>query len=216
MREDICTIPISEVFEKNDGCPLCRLHNTINERIVDYIMGDAMMEPDVRIETNKIGFCPDHYSQMLKHNGRLALALMLQTHINEINTKVLNKKFTDKLSDKCFICNKIEWGFSRMIDTLYRTYEYEEDFREMFNSQKEFCLPHFELLISGCNKKKMKKQHTFFAENLIRITKEHTSGIYDNLSKYCSMYDYRSNRNGEEFEGCKTSVENAIDFLAGK
>ena len=216
MRDDICTIPISEVFEVNDGCPLCRLHNTVNERIVDYIMGDAMMEPDVRIETNKIGFCPDHYSQMLNHNGRLALALMLQTHLNEINTKVLNKKITDKLSDKCFICDKIEWGFSRMIDTLYRTYENDADFREMFNSQKEFCLPHFELLISGCNKKNMKKQHSVFAENLIRITKQHTTDIYDSISKYCSMYDYRSNRKGEEFESCKTSVEAAIDFLAGK
>ena len=29
MREDICTIPISDVFEENDGCPICRMRNTI-------------------------------------------------------------------------------------------------------------------------------------------------------------------------------------------
>ena len=26
MRDDICTIPISEIFEENDGCPICRMY----------------------------------------------------------------------------------------------------------------------------------------------------------------------------------------------
>ena len=65
MRQDICTIPISEIFEVNDGCPICRMREVIEKRIVDYIMGAAMMEPDVRIETNRVGFCEHHYSEML-------------------------------------------------------------------------------------------------------------------------------------------------------
>ena len=44
MRDDICTIPVSEVFEHNDGCPICRMRDTIEERMTDYILGDAMME----------------------------------------------------------------------------------------------------------------------------------------------------------------------------
>ena len=56
MRDDICTIPVSEVFEVNDGCPICRMKKTVEDHIIDYIMGAAMMEPDVRIETNKKGF----------------------------------------------------------------------------------------------------------------------------------------------------------------
>ena len=64
MRDDICTIPISEVFEENDGCPICRMRDTIEERITEYILGDAMMEPDVRISTNQVGFCEEHYDKM--------------------------------------------------------------------------------------------------------------------------------------------------------
>ena len=33
MREDITSIPISEVFEPQDGCPLCRLREMLEERI---------------------------------------------------------------------------------------------------------------------------------------------------------------------------------------
>ena len=60
MRDDICTIPVSEVFEVNDGCPICRMRDMLEQRTVEYIMGAAMMEPDVRIETNRAGFCHVH------------------------------------------------------------------------------------------------------------------------------------------------------------
>ena len=91
MREDICTIPISEIFEENDGCPICRMYERAEKRIVEYILGDAMMEPDVRIATNKVGFCQHHYDKMLSTRGRLQLSLMLQTHIDEINKGVFSK-----------------------------------------------------------------------------------------------------------------------------
>ena len=51
MRDDICTIPVTDAFEENDGCPICRMYDTVEKRILEYIMGAAMMEPDVRIET---------------------------------------------------------------------------------------------------------------------------------------------------------------------
>ena len=76
MRDDICTIPVNEIFEVTDGCPVCRMYDAAQTRILDYILGDAMMEPDVRIMTNETGFCLHHYEKMLKMRGRLQLALM--------------------------------------------------------------------------------------------------------------------------------------------
>ena len=31
MREDICTIPVSDVFEVNDGCPICRMYDMLEK-----------------------------------------------------------------------------------------------------------------------------------------------------------------------------------------
>ena len=33
MRNDICTIPVTEIFEINDGCPICRMKKIIEERM---------------------------------------------------------------------------------------------------------------------------------------------------------------------------------------
>ena len=225
MRDDICTIPVSEVFEKNDGCPICRMRDTIEERMIDYILGDAMMEPDVRIETNKVGFCEYHYGKMMSRRGRLQLALMLQTHINEINEGIFKKKLFNsdskreqsakKVSDSCFICSKIEWGMSRLIETVYRCYENERDFRDMFNNQSVFCLPHYERLLSGASKKNMRFYGGEFADNLNRITSEYSKKLYADLSKYCTMYDYRSREN-TDWGDSRDAVERTVAFLNGR
>ena len=73
MRESIYTIPLNDIFEVEDGCPLCRMRRLLENRCVEYIMGAAMMEPDVRIETNRYGFCQEHFSVMLKQKNRLSL-----------------------------------------------------------------------------------------------------------------------------------------------
>ena len=226
MRDDICTIPVSEVFEHNDGCPICRMRDTIEERMTDYILGDAMMEPDVRIETNKTGFCEHHYNNMMSRRGRLQLALMLQTHINEINGEIFKKKLfnTDSkktgnaknITDSCFICSKIEWGLSRMIETVYRCYETQKDFRDMFNSQSMFCLPHYERLLGGASKRNMKSYYSEFSENLNRITGEYSKSLYDDLSKYCTMYDYRSRDGETDWGNSRDAVERTAAFLNGR
>ena len=225
MRDDICTIPVSEVFELQDGCPICRMKQTVEEHLITYILGDAMMEPDVRIETNKVGFCSEHYDKMMLHRGRLQLALMLETHIKEIGEEIFNKTLfnsADKKADKakkvidsCFICNKVNWGMERMIETVYRCYEKESEFRTLFNSQPQFCLHHFEILAKGANKKSMPKYHSEFKENLTHITANYVNSLGEDITKFCSMYDYR-NAGSKDWGNSADSVERAVAFLSGK
>lgn len=225
LRDDICTIPVSEVFEIKSGCPLCRMYDTVEEHIINYIMGDAMMEPDVRIETNRTGFCPNHYDKMFSRRGRLQLALMLETHIKSISEDIFEKKRfgigskgeerAKEIVGDCFICSKIEWGFSRMMDTVYRCYEREPDFRELFNSQTQFCLPHYQRLISGINKRNCKKHGSEMAENLGRITGSYVSSLLEDISKYCTMYDYHNSAK-PDFGTSRDSVERVIAFLTAR
>ncbi len=225
MRDDICTIPVSEIFEETDGCPICRMYEKAEKRIVEYILGDAMMEPDVRIETNRVGFCEKHYDKMLATRGRLQLSLMLQTHVDEINRGIFNKKLVSvgkkgekaaKISETCFICDKIEFGLSRMIETIYRTYEQQRDFRDMFNAQPQFCLPHFERLVASFDKRKMRRYGGEFMDNLTRITGDYSKTLYDNITEYCKVYDYRSAGEKKSTPEELNSVENAVAFLTGR
>ena len=84
MREDICSIPINDVFGPKEGCPICRMRDMLEDRIATYITGAAMMEPDVRIETNRLGFCESHFAMIRERGSRLPIALILESHLKEI------------------------------------------------------------------------------------------------------------------------------------
>ena len=84
MAEQLYTIPINEAFEEYDGCPMCRLRHKLEAQSLQYIMGAAMMEPDIRIVTNRLGFCRTHFHRMLGMGNRLSLALMLESHLQEV------------------------------------------------------------------------------------------------------------------------------------
>ncbi len=221
MREDICTIPISEAFEGNDGCPICRMRKTVEERILDYIMGAAMMEPDVRIETNRLGFCKDHLDGMMKRKGRLPLALILESHTKELVDNTFNSSYqkngqkAKQVYSTCFVCEKINWGFERMINTIFLTYERDKDFRDLFDSQNFFCFEHYSLLSANSSKKIMRKYYSEFNKALEETVSKYLEQLHSDLEKYCSMYDYRNNIQDADWGTSKDSVERAALFLTG-
>lgn len=202
------------------------MRETVEEHLLDYILGDAMMEPDVRIETNKTGFCTTHFDKMLSRRGRLQLALILETHIKSVYDDIFAKKLFNpaekkagkaaRLAKNCFICEKIEWGMSRMLETVCRCYENERDFRELFNAQPMFCLPHYERLINCLHERKYPRYGSEMAGNLTRITGEYAKSLAEDVSGYCKMYDYRSRSGEADWGNTRDSVERTVGFLTGR
>ena len=225
MREDICTIPISEVFEPKEGCPICRMRDTLENRVTEYITGAAMMEPDIREVTNVQGFCYPHFSMMLKKGSRLSNALILESHLKEIETSVLRldkrgvpgKKEVEaakKLTEICVACDQIQWAMVRMFDTIYRLWGKEEEFRELFSQQPYLCLPHYTALLEGAQKGVGKKNYSAFAQAASDLVKNYLDGLQKDVTHFCSMFDYRNI--GGDFGNSKDSIERSIQFLTSR
>ena len=84
MKERIYTIPINEAFNQDTECPLCVCEKKLENDALEYAVGPAMMEPDSRIETNRTGFCSNHFVKLYHiQNERLPLALVIDTHMAE-------------------------------------------------------------------------------------------------------------------------------------
>lgn len=228
MREDITSIPVSEVFEPRDGCPICRLRDTLEDRVVDYITGAAMMEPDVRIETNKKGFCIEHYRMLLKKRNRLGVALILETHLAEIEHQVFDGlpllgKAAGKqaasaslAADTCFVCDKIDWAMSRMLATVCRLWETERDFRQLFDQQTGLCLPHFSLLVSTAASQMNKKNAPDFAKAAAALCRKELTELRGDVSHFCKMFDYRNSGDDADWGNSRDSIERAIGWLTSR
>lgn len=223
MRESILTIPVNDVFGPKCGCPICRMRDTIEQHIGEYIMGAAMMEPDVRIETNRLGFCLTHYNLLLQQNNRLSLALMLNTHMNEKQGEVFSKKLF-KLKKKeqppqtCFVCSKVEWGVNHTLETVFTMFAKDPAFRKLFEQQEYVCLPHYEMLSRLAVEKMSKGDCAQFTKSLDKLVGDYMASLNSDVNEFCNSFDYRNagRLHNEDMEHVRTSVERAVEFMTGR
>ena len=225
MREDITSIPISDVFEPRDGCPICRMRNLLEERVADYITGPAMMEPDVRIETNKQGFCFTHYRMMLSGRSRLSVALMLESHLNEVEKQVFagapllgksagkQAKSAGQAAGSCFICGQVDWAMERQLATVCRLWEQGRAFRRWCEAQTALCMPHFSLLAQTAAAKMSKKTAPDFTKAAAALCRQYLEGLRADVSHFCKMFDYRNTGEDADWGNSRDSIERAVWWL---
>ena len=226
MRDNISTIPVSEVFEPKEACPICRMRDMLENRCVEYIMGAAMMEPDVRIETNKAGFCTDHFAMMLKQKNRLSLALMLESHLSELRKngyKDITAKAEAKprkrgdlhtVNESCFVCSQIEQAMGGMLNTVMKQWTRDPDFQSLFKEQEYICLPHAEKLLTVAHDTLGKKEYPAFKELVLSLLDRHLESVGGDVSHFCKMFDYRNAGPNADWGNSRDSIERAILALS--
>jgi hypothetical protein len=231
--EQIYTIPVNESFDKsiedkNCGCPFCTLYKKLEENELDMILGAAMMEPDTRIQTNEKGFCKEHFNMLLNGKNKLSLALILESHLDELKnnikgnffnsiTKTKGKnalKTADKVNDSCYICDKIEFNFSKMIATAVLLWETSGDFKDKIRKQPYFCLPHYERILKYAKEKLDRKKFAEFYADISSVENTYMEKLKNDISWFCKKFDYRYD--AEPWYDSKDAVERALLFLSGK
>lgn len=232
MRDDICTIPISEVFEQTDGCPFCNMRNKIETQVIDYILGAAMMEPDVRARSNELGYCETHIKMMMKRPKKLPLALILETHLDYIGDELFKKRLikpsaaksaykSARIIESCFVCDRMEWGLSRLMQTIVKTYNEQYDFRDMFNSQEYICLPHYKLLIDAVENSPYKSKSKKLLEDAENLCKNQLSLLRNDVHLFTRMFDYRNTgedsiMSDDEKKRVSDSIERTAKFITSR
>ena len=83
MKYKLETIPVWDAFKEDTECPICFLSEKAEERYLKFYLGSSVMNPETRVEVNKTGFCPHHYSGLLQIRSNHALGLMTHTHLEK-------------------------------------------------------------------------------------------------------------------------------------
>lgn len=231
MLERIYTIPVNEAFDAsmNDhslGCPFCRLHDKLESEALDHILGDAMMEPSVRMETNEKGFCRHHYEMMLARSNRLQLGLMLESHMIELRKSIdagfISELFTGKgrkasgriktLSETCYVCDRVDEMMVHMLSNAALLWNTEKEFREKTAAQPHFCLTHYAAFLDAGRKNIKKKNYGEFADALKKLELAAFDALAADVSFFCKKFDYRYA--DEPWGTAKDAPERAVKFLS--
>ena len=88
MKYVLETTPVREALQEATGCVLCHLHKKTERHLIRYFLGSSVMQSHVRIKVNQIGFCTHHLAALLEGGNRLGLALMVHTHVQELQKQL--------------------------------------------------------------------------------------------------------------------------------
>ncbi|MGN0505113.1 MAG: DUF6062 family protein [Lachnospiraceae bacterium] len=214
MKEQLYTIPVNEAFDVRCECPVCAMKHKLKENAIEFTLGPSYMEDDIRMVTDKVGFCAEHVKELYGRQNRLGLALMLKTHADKTIQDVerlskgykpakqgLFKKkeeaasplisYLKQLSGECFVCKKIDEVFERYIVTVFYLYEREEEFRKKLKDCKGFCNEHYRLLLTEAPNRLSANRLEEFSIDLNEVYLDGMRRVRDDLSWFIDKFDYR-------------------------
>lgn len=214
MKEQIYTIPVNEGFEQGGECPFCNMYHSLEKDAIDYMLGASYMEDDIRMETNKTGFCSKHYDMMYKEQNRLGVALMLHTHIQKINSDLEklcsqlkgNKKkglfskaskgennvtsYLTNITKSCYVCNRIQSNFDRYFDTFFYMWKKDTEMKDKVRNSKGFCLEHFSMLLESAERKLNANEYDEFIDIVVPVQLENMKRLEKEVDHFTNKFDH--------------------------
>ena len=229
MDEKLYTIPVNDAFMNPGECPVCAMRTKLENDAVEYTLGPSYMEDDIRMVTDKMGFCDKHIDALYKQKNRLGLALILSTHFARTNKEIeklqssgtikaasLFKKgpedpvvsFIDKLDSSCFICDRINDTFDRYVKTIFYMYKNDNAFVDLYGKCNGFCTRHYGLLLKEAPKHLNSNTLGSFVKVTNSLYLENMKRVQGDLEWFVDKFDYRYAN--EPWKNSKDAIPRAI------
>jgi hypothetical protein len=160
---------VHDAYAAGGECPLCSLRDHAERTYMQSFRSNRVMEPSVRQKTNETGFCPEHYRGLYAGEGKLGLALVAHTHLQQklpelraaleaaVDAAAAGRKGTERLEevaaelaglrDRCFICDMLEADLERYAFTILYLWQKDPEFPPVLRASRGFCLGHFLLML---------------------------------------------------------------------
>jgi hypothetical protein len=192
------------------------------------------MVPEMRVQVNEVGFCPQHYRMLLDGGNRLGLSLITHTHIQDFRARMKpleersaaggGKRTTTRALDdlrkmigdqrrRCMLCDRMNERFLRYAFTIVYLWEHEQEFRQAFRDGRGFCLGHLPGLLSMAEDTLKSAVLPAFCRELWDAQKRAWDRMEEQLLAFSGKFDYQST--GGVASDVRESVEAAINRLVG-
>ena len=235
MKIQLETIPVWDGVKEGSECFICTLMKRAEEDGVRYYLSSAVMTPEIRVETNRDGFCSHHF-QLLAEGGKpQPLALVMDTYYEE-SKRIFQRDFdrirdagsprrldkavsgffesVDRRDKGCLICSRMEERLERYCYTVAALWKEDADFRKALEASKGFCLHHTRELY------RMAKE-ALGGDDLVEYGKLLFSLLARNLDRvqhddWWMTQKYKSENKDKPWNGCEDAQKRAVYKLIGE
>jgi hypothetical protein len=154
----------------------------------------------------------------MESDSRMSFVKNLSSRLSPRQTgtdKLLEQLLTElgSLEDKCAVCDKINHTMDRYMDVILYLWFKEEDFRELFNSRKGFCLKHMRELLEATRKYLDPKATAIFTSSLMQLQLANMERVQEEVNWFTKKFDYRYN--DAPWKNSKDAIPRGIRKIVG-
>lgn len=221
MNYHIGNMLIYQEFNGASECPLCKIRNILEKRLVDQYLNESVMEDSQRRMVNELGFCPHHTQMLQARPNKLSLALQHITRITTLKSKIevaANIKTAAELAEKfitagktCVICEGVEVNMIRYYKTVAEMFFAESKFKDILLSTRGFCFEHFGSLLKYAKYARGKKKD--YVYTLTKLERESLNKLLEDLQWFTAKHDYRNA--DKPWNGAEDALQRSVYKLHG-
>jgi len=230
MKFQLEIIPVYDAWKENSGCPLCSLMSRMEKKHVEYFLGNSVMNPETRVEVNKTGFCPKHFSMLPEAGHPHHLGLICHTHIQQRKKEIEKKlsalkrntsvktvsdfnKFITISTDSCMICDSLKTDIQRYTYTAVILFFREKEFRDLFINSSSLCIRHISDLLVTASEILKKKELKEFINAAADTAVKQMNLLENEILNYTRVFDPQYD--GMDLKNNSSAHKKVIEFLSG-
>jgi hypothetical protein len=155
---------VHDAYRQGVECPLCFLQASAEKALLTSLQHSRAMQPDVRVRTNREGFCPEHLRRLYAGENKLGLALTAHTRLQHViaeaaaaledaaraaggrDARPAAGRAAARLSAlgaTCYVCGLLLQDSQRYRFTILYLWSKDPEFPAVFRASRGFCIPHF-------------------------------------------------------------------------
>jgi Family of unknown function (DUF6062) len=228
---------VHDAYEQGGTCPLCTLMDGAERTCLASFQHSRVMEPNVRVKTNALGFCPDHLGKLFKGENKLGLGLVMLTHLQEKSAEVCSaldgsieaaegggrdrmrriRQIIDSLEalrDSCFICGLLAQDLARYSWTILYLWRKDPQFPPLFRASRGFCLSHFcTVLATACDVLRGDRL-ALWLHDAVPVMKRALAGLEDDLLAFTQLHKAENRSLGTD--EVRSALARTLQLLAGR
>lgn len=235
VKYELETMPIWDGVRKNTECFLCDLMKQAENDALSYFLGSAIMDPSTRVQINRTGFCPHHWSLLAHAGENQSLGLIGHTYL--LDTLSSLKPLFDRLSHAkpgkktaafvsaigkaiddresgCGICAQMEVRLRRYAYTTVYLWNQDDAFKEALDAGKGVCLHHMKILLNmAC--------HVLDAQTSQQFSSRIAILVERNLKRlerdvWWMTQKYKDENKEKSWNGCEDAQQRLVRKLVGE
>jgi hypothetical protein len=227
---------VHDAYAQSGSCPLCVLMDSAERTYLLSFQHSRVMEPNVRVKTNEIGFCPDHLGKLYQGENKLGLGLVLLTHLQEktidlhaaldgsieaaqAKARERAKRIhqiigsIESLRDSCFICNLLGKDLIRYTWTILYLWRKDPTFPEVYGASRGFCLSHFCAVLATASDILRGDPLSRWLKETVPLMKKALDGLEKDLLAFTQLHQAGNRSLGTDEE--RTALARTVQMFAG-